>query len=377
MQERLAIRPTSETIMYPSFSKWISSWRDLPLRTNQWCNVVRWEFKNPIPFMRTREFLWNEGHTVFASKEEAEAEKDQIIGIYLDAMKNLMAIYGSPGMKSEKEKFAGAVYTCSIESFLQTGKAIQGPDFHHDGQNFAKAYDIKFQDKDGKTQYAWQNTWGFTTRMLGVMFMMHGDDKGLIIPPNIAPTQLMIVPIFKEDNKDEIIKKAEEIKKKLSKFRVDVDVREEYTPGWKFNEWELKGIPLRLELGPKDIEKEQVVFVRRDSGEKIPVKFADVVKQADLVLKDIHANLYKKSEKIFKDAVVEVSSFDDLKEVIANKKMAIAPFCNNPDCEDLIKEHSGGASTRNIPFNKKVKKGTKCIYCDKEAKVMAYIAKSY
>jgi len=378
LNERLAVRPTSETIMYPSFAKWISSWRDLPLRLNQWNNVVRWEFKNPVPFMRNREFLWNEGHTAFATKEEADAEKDQILGIYLDALKNLMAIYGSPGQKSEKEKFAGAISTHSIESFLPTGKAIQGPDFHHDGQNFAKAYDIKFQDKDGNTQFVWQNTFAISTRMLGVMFMMHGDDKGLILPPPIAPKQIVIVPIIKDENKEEIFRKADELKAKLDKdFRVEVDKREEYTPGWKFNEWELKGVPLRIEIGPKDIEKGQAVLVRRDDGKKIAVKIANVRKEAEKILEDIHENLYRKSEENFRNSIVEVETMDELKKVIADKKMALAPFCNDPDCEDLIKEKTGGASTRNIPYDKKVKKGAKCVQCNKDAKVMIYIAKAY
>lgn len=379
LQERLAVRPTSETIMYPSYAKWISSWRDLPLRLNQWNNVVRWEFKNPVPFMRTREFLWNEGHTVFASKEDAESEKDEILGIYLETLKDLMAIYGSPGFKSEKEKFAGAVYTCSIESFLPTGKAIQGPDFHHDGQNFAKAYDIKFQDKDGKTQYAWQNTWAITTRMLGVMFMMHGDDKGLILPPPIAPVQIIIVPILKEDTKDLVLKKSEELKKKLEKnFRVQVDDRTEYTPGWKFNEWELKGVPLRIEFGPKDIENDHAVLVRRDDGKKSTVKISDISAKAKELLEDIHANLYKNSKKNFEESIIELDEdMDKLIEAVKNKKMVLAPFCNCADCEDWIKEKTGGASTRNIPLDKKVKKGMKCINCDKEAKVMIYIAKAY
>ena len=378
LQERLAVRPTSETIMYPSYAKWISSWRDLPLRLNQWNNVVRWEFKNPVPFLRTREFLWNEGHTVFATKEEADAEKKQILDIYLDTLKNLMAIYGSPGQKSEKEKFAGAVSTHSIECFLPTGKAIQGPDFHHDGQNFAKAYDINFQDKDGKTQYVWQNTFAITTRMLGVMFMMHGDDKGLIIPPSIAPVQIVIIPIFKEKNKETIFKKADELKKKLEKsFRVEVDKREEYTPGWKFNEWELKGVPLRIELGPKDIEKNQAVLVRRDDGKKSAVKVSEVLKEAEKILKNIHDKLYKQSEKNFKDSIVDVSNMKQLKKAIKDKKMALAPFCNKSGCEDWIKEETEGATTRNIPPGKKVKEGTKCIHCKKAAKVMIYIAKAY
>jgi prolyl-tRNA synthetase len=377
LQERLAIRPTSETVMYPAYAKWISSWRDLPLRLNQWNNVIRWEFKNPIPFMRTREFLWNEGHTVFATKKEAEAEKKEIINIYLDVMKNVLALYGSPGRKSEKEKFAGAEYTYSIECFLPTGKAIQGPDFHHDGQKFSKAYDIKFQDKEGKTEYAWQNTWAITTRMLGVMFMMHGDNKGLILPPPIAPTQIIIIPIIKDENKEKIFENCEKIKKKLEKnFRTEIDKREEYTPGWKFNDWEMKGVPLRIEIGPRDIEKDEAIFVRRDTLKKISVKIDNIKDEAEKTLKEIHEQLYLNSEKLFKDSIIETENMKDLIEAIKNKKMALSYFCNREECEDIIKEKTGGATTRNIPFEK-IEKEEKCIQCGKNAKCRIYIAKGY
>jgi prolyl-tRNA synthetase len=377
LQERVAVRPTSETIMYPSYSKWIKSWRDLPLRLNQWNNVVRWEFKHPVALLRTREFLWNEGHTVFATKPEAEAEKDQVINIYLDVMKNLMAIYGSPGMKSDKEKFAGAEYTYSIESFLPTGKAIQGPDFHHDGQNFAKAYDIKFKDKDDKEQYVWQNTFAISTRMLGVMVLMHGDNKGLIVPPRLAPIQIVIVPILKKGTEQEVLKKALEIKKALSNFRVELDDRDEYSPGWKFNEWEMKGVPLRIELGPKDIENNQAVLVRRDTLEKAFIPLDKLSETSTKILDEIHNSLYEASKKNFEDSVLEVNDIDALKSVIDAKKMALMPFCNTSECEDWIKEKTGGATTRNIPENKKLVKGQKCAHCGKEATCMIYVAKAY
>jgi prolyl-tRNA synthetase len=377
LPERVAVRPTSETIMYPSYSKWIKSWRDLPLRLNQWNNVVRWEFKHPVALLRTREFLWNEGHTVFATKEEAEAEKDQVINIYLDVLKNTMAIYGSSGLKSEKEKFAGAEYTCSIESFLPTGKAIQGPDFHHDGQNFAKAYDIKFKDKDDKEQYVWQNTFAITTRMLGVMVLMHGDNKGLILPPPIAPIQIVIVPILKKGSEDQVLNKAKEINDLLKNYRVELDDREEYSPGWKFNEWEMKGVPIRIELGPKDIENNQVVFVRRDTLEKSPIKLNDLIGTIDKIMVDIQNNLYSNSEKNFNESIVEVNDMDALQSVIDAKKMALVPFCNCPECEDWIKEKTGGATTRNIPYGKEVPQGKKCVQCDKEATCMIYVAKAY
>ena len=283
LSEKLAVRPTSETIMYDSYAKWIRSWRDLPLRLNQWNNVVRWEFKHPVALLRTREFLWNEGHTVFASKQDAEKEKDQILDIYNNFIKDYMALYGVIGKKTEKEKFAGAEYTYSIELFLPSGKAIQGPDFHHDGQNFAKAFNIKFLNKQEKLEYAWQNTFAITTRMIGVMVAVHSDDKGLVLPPKMAPVEIAIIPILFDKTKEKVLKKANEIKKNLTGIRVELDDRDEYNPGWKFNEWEMKGVPVRLEIGPKDLEKEQVILVRRDNNKKEAVK----IKQLDKKINEV------------------------------------------------------------------------------------------
>jgi len=377
LQEKLAVRPTSETIMYPSYAKWIRSWRDLPLRINQWNNVVRWEFKTPVPLMRSREFLWNEGHTVFATKEEAEAERDEILGIYQDILKNYLAIYAVAGHKSQKEKFAGAEYTCSLESFLENGKAIQGPDFHHDGQNFAKAFEITFIDKEGKKQYAWQNTFAISTRMIGVMVIVHGDDKGLVLPPQIAPTQIVIIPIIKEDSRTNVLNKCEEIASQLKGFRVVVDKREEYSPGWKFNEYEMKGIPLRIELGPKDLEAGNVIVARRDNGEKNTVKFADIKKEVTLQLKSIQKNLYEKSKASFVNNTIKTNDYAELQKAIENKKIVLAPFCNDPECEDNIKSESPATTTRNSPLNAKLPKGAKCVRCKKEAKGMFYFAKTY
>ncbi|MFC1722535.1 proline--tRNA ligase [Nanoarchaeota archaeon] len=378
LDERLAIRPTSETIMYPAYSEWIRSWRDLPLRINQWNNVVRWEFKHAVPFLRTREFLWNEGHTVFATEVEAEAEREPIINIYLEVLKDIMAIYGSPGFKSQKEKFAGAVYTCSIESFLPIGKAIQGPDFHFDGQKFAKAYDIKFRDQDDKEQYAWQNTFAITTRMLGVMIMMHGDDNGLILPPPIAPTQIVIVPILRGNDDKAILDRCDQIKEELSKkYRVFLDDREQHTPGWKFNEWELKGVPLRIEVGPKDLDSDQAVLVRRDNKKKEFIKTKDIVETADIMLADMHSVLFRQSESNFKDAVIHAKDMEQLKDAVSNKKLALVPYCDDGECEEFIKEECDGGKTLNSPIDMPVEKNTKCIRCDKEAKMNIYIGKSY
>ncbi len=377
LNERLAVRPTSEAIMYESFSKWIRSWRDLPFKTNQWNNVVRWEFKHPVPFLRTREFLWNEGHTVFATKQEAVAEEKQIIGIYKEVCENLLALPSLTGRKSEKEKFAGAEFTVSMEFFLPNGKCVQGPDFHHDGQNFAKAYGIKFLNKEGKEDYAWQNTWAISTRMLGVMFAVHSDSKGLILPPKVAPEQIVIVPILFEDSKDKVMKFANEVKS-LFGSGVFIDDREGYKPGFKFNEWELKGIPLRIEIGPKDLEKKSVVIIRRDNGKKETVPFKELKEKVFDTLADIQDNLFKKAEKMLRDAVVTEKNIDEIKKGVLNKKIALAPLCGEVACENDLKFQSGGAKVLNIPEKQPKELGkSNCAVCKKKANYFAYVGKSY
>ncbi|MBL7148359.1 MAG: proline--tRNA ligase [Nanoarchaeota archaeon] len=374
LDERLAIRPTSEAIMYDSFSKWIRSWRDLPLKYNQWSNIIRWEFKHSIPFFRTREFIFNEGHTVFATKKEAEKEEMQIINIYKEIMEDYLAIPGFIGRKTDKEKFAGAEYTTTIETYLPNGKAIQGPDFHYDGQNFAKAYNIKFLDKDGKEKYVYQNTWAISTRMLGVMFALHSDNQGLVLPPKIAPNKIIIIPIYKKEDKDKVLKKAKEIFSKLKKYNPILDDRD-YSPGWKFNEAELKGIPIRIEIGSKDIKNKQVILVKRDTLKKQVIKEKDI-KQLDLILEDIQNNLYNKSKKLLEANLTKAKTFTELKNKINNKKLVLAPFCGETTCEDIIKDKLGGAKTLNIPFKQPKEKGN-CIYCNKSTKFFVYFGKSY
>ncbi|MGC8572018.1 MAG: proline--tRNA ligase [Candidatus Micrarchaeia archaeon] len=376
LDERLAVRPTSETIMYVSYSKWIRSWRDLPLRYNQWNNVVRWEFKHPMPFIRGREFLWNEGHDVFATKEEAEAERDIILSIYQKILKDYLALPYIAGRKSEKEKFAGAVASYSLEMLMPDGLAIQGPDFHHDGTNFSKSFDIKFIDKDEQTKYAYQNTYAITTRVIGVMVATHSDEKGLVIPPKLALVQIVIVPILGKDD-DIILKKAEELKEELSKhYRVKLDDREGYTPGYKFNEWELKGVPIRIEIGPKDIKNNSVVIARRDNFKKYNVgidKLLDTIKE---MLDEMHNDLYKKAEQFLNEHTTVVSNYDEFKKTLASKLGFIhTPWCGETECEDHIKEETGAKIT-NIPFDQSKLKG-KCVYCGKDAKYMANFAKSY
>jgi len=375
--ERLAVRPTSETIMYDSYSKWIRSHKDLPLRINQWNNVVRWEFKHPTPFLRGREFLWNEGHTCFATKEEAEAEKDQIIGIYDDVCKNYLALPSLIGKKSEKEKFAGAIYTVSLEFIMPNGKGIQGPDFHSDGQNFAKAFEITFSDKNGNKDYVWQNTFAITTRMIGVLLAIHGDNKGSVIPPKLASIQTVIVPILFGDSSIKVLKEAEKVKKKLEEkgILVHLDDREGYSPGWKFNEWEVKGVPIRIEIGPKDLEKKQITIVRRDTGEKKSISANNFEKEINLTLDNIQENLYKKAEKLMKESIVKIKSFKEAEKEINNGKIIFAPWCNETSCEDDFKEKTG-AKSLNSPLKQPHIEGT-CFNCKKKAKVWFYFGKSY
>ncbi|HII09569.1 TPA: proline--tRNA ligase [Candidatus Micrarchaeota archaeon] len=376
-QERLAIRPTSEAIMYASYSKWVRSWRDLPIRHNQWNNALRWEFKHPTPFLRSREFLWNEGHSVFATEKEANAERDVILGIYMKILREYLALPVILGIKSDKEKFAGAVATYSTEHVMPDGWAIQGPDFHSDGQNFAKAFDIKFLDKEGNIQHAWQNTYAITTRELGVMVATHSDDKGLVLPPRLAYIQVVIVPILKKENAKLVDDYARKVQKQLGgEFRVRMDDREGYSPGYKFNDWELRGIPVRIEIGQKEVEAEKVVLVRRDTGEKTECKLADAKSKVEKLLSDIHENMYAKAEKFLKANIHAVSDYAEFKKVLSEKGgMIHAPWCGSRECEESIKEQTGAKIT-NIPFDEG-KLAEKCIYCGKKAKHMANFAKSY
>jgi len=377
--ERLAIRPTSETIVYYFYSKWIRSWRDLPILLNQWCNVLRGEIKSTKPFIRTSEFLWQEGHTAHATKEEADKEVMLILNFYKKLMEDYLAIPVLVGRKTEREKFAGAFYTTTLEAIMPDGKALQMGTSHNLGQNFSKPFGIKFMDKDKKEKYVWTTSWGISTRLIGAMVMVHGDDKGIIIPPKIAPYKVVIVPIYyKEKEKKAVIKKSKEIREILEKNEIEtiLDEREEYTPGWKFNEWELKGIPLRIEIGPKDIEKNQVVIVRRDTNEKILVKEKDIVEKIKIFLEDIQKNLFKKAKKFLEEHITTVKNYKEFKEKLEKKGGFIrACWCGEENCEEKIKEETG-ATIRLIPFEKE-KIFSSCIYCEKEAKEVVYFAKSY
>ncbi|MEM5882878.1 MAG: proline--tRNA ligase [Candidatus Aenigmatarchaeota archaeon] len=377
--ERLAIRPTSETIIYYFFSKWIRSWRDLPILLNQWCNVLRAEIKSTKPFIRTSEFLWQEGHTAHATKEEADKEVMFILNLYKDLIENYLAISVLVGKKSEKEKFAGALYTTTLEAIMPDGKALQMGTSHNLGQNFSKPFKIKFTDKDKKEKYVWTTSWGITTRLIGAIVMVHGDDKGLIIPPRVAPYKVVIIPIYyKEKEKERIMKKCSEIQEILNKNNVETifDKREEYTPGWKFNEWELKGIPLRIEIGPKDVDKKQVILVRRDTNEKIEVKESEVVEKTFYFLEEIQKNLFNKARNFLEEHITTVKDYKEFKEELEKKGGFIrACWCGREECEMKIKEETG-ATIRIIPFEKE-KIFSNCVYCGKKAKEVVYFAKSY
>jgi prolyl-tRNA synthetase len=379
LDERLAIRPTSETIMYEVVKKWIKSWRDLPLRMNQWNNVVRWEFKHPTPFLRSREFLWNEGHTIFATKEEADAERDEVLGIYERVLKDYIAMPGIPGRKTDYEKFAGAEASYSIEHIMPDGWMIQGPDFHIDGQKFSKAFGITFLDKDGNSKFAYQNTFAISTRELGVLIAVHGDDRGMILPPKIARIQAVIIPIYNSGNKAVVLEKANEVYASIrNKVRAYIDDNDAYSPGWKFNEWELKGVPIRIELGEKETKSGKVSVVRRDTLEKTEIPISELHNVLPRLLNEIHNSLYNRAKKYMEAHIHEVEDFKKLSEIMEKSMGAArAPWCGSHECEMKIKEDTG-AKIANMPFDAQSKaKGKKCILCGKEAKYIADFARSY
>jgi len=374
VEEKVAIRPTSETIMYDSYAKWIRSWRDLPLRINQWCNVLRWEVRQTKPFLRTREFLWQEGHCVYETEQETEKEALMFLDEYRKLCEEQLAIPVLLGEKTESERFAGAKRTFTIEALMPDGKALQMGTSHNLGQGFAKAFGLEYLDKEGNKKLPWQSSWGFSTRLIGAVVMVHGDDKGFVLPPNIAVNKAVIVPILFEKTKANVLKKARGLAKKIGKFNPILDERDAYSAGWKFNEWELKGIPVRIELGPKDIAKKQVVLVRRDSGKKEFVKEANLAKRLESLMKEIQQDLFKNASKFLKENSVEANNWADFKKALDEKKLVLSWFCNRPECEEEIKDKTT-ASSRCIPFNQKGK--GKCVKCESEARVKAWFGKSY
>lgn len=396
LDKPIAIRPTSETVMYPYFADWIRSHRDLPLKLNQWTNVVRWEFKNPTPFIRSREFLWQEGHTAFAAQVEAEEEVYQILELYRQVYEELLAVPVVKGKKSEAEKFAGALFTTSVEAFIPaTGRGIQGATSHCLGQNFSKMFDIKFEAEDKSLQYVWQNSWGLTTRTIGVMIMIHGDSKGLVIPPRMAATQVVVIPIpnakMEETAKEALMAKAEELFQALKAVgvRVEKDFRLNYTPGWKYNHWELKGTPIRLELGARDMEKGACVLARRDTGTKqFDVMWDDATKIVLDLLETIQQEMFTKAKEEFDSCIEVVYNWEDFMAALGRNHMALAPWCDEKETEEKVKKDSAigdqmGAKTLNIPFpemNEKVPElqpDAVCFVTGKPAKNFALWGRSY
>ncbi|KMJ57282.1 proline--tRNA ligase [Bacillus sp. LL01] len=373
LQERLVVRPTSEVLFGEHYKNIIHSYRDLPKLYNQWANVVRWE-KTTRPFLRTLEFLWQEGHTCHETDEQAHEETVKMLTVYAEICENILAIPVIKGQKTEKEKFAGAKYTYTIESLMHDGKALQSATSHHLGDGFAKAFGIQFLDREGKQQYVQQTSWGFTTRIIGAMIMVHGDDRGLVVPPRIAPTQVIIVPIAQ--HKEGVLDFTYDLKEKLSStLRVGIDASDK-KPGWKFNEYEMKGIPLRLEAGPRDIEQQQVVLVRRDTGEKLITPMEGLETKIQEILEDIQKNLLEKARSHRESKTSVATTFEAFKEQLEEKAGFIkAMWCGEQACEDKIKEETS-ATSRCMPFEQDRIAET-CVSCGKEAKHMVYWAKAY
>ncbi|XP_057461676.1 proline--tRNA ligase, cytoplasmic isoform X3 [Actinidia eriantha] len=410
----IAIRPTSETVMYPYFSKWIRGHRDLPLKLNQWCNVVRWEFSNPTPFIslftrgnatkailpgmfhisvrglrmgpRSREFLWQEGHTAFATKEEANKEVLEILELYRRIYEDYLAIPVIKGKKSEHEKFAGGLYTTSVEAFIpHTGRGIQGATSHCLGQNFAKMFEINFENDKGEKAMVWQNSWAYSTRTIGVMVMVHGDDKGLVLPPKIAAVQVIVIPVpYKDADTKGIFDACDATVKALNEsgFRAESDFRDNYSPGWKYSHWEMKGVPLRIEIGPKDLANDQVRAVRRDNSAKSDIPRASLVEQVKDMLDDIQQSLFDVAKQN-RDACVQVArTWDEFMEALNQKKMILAPWCEEEEVEKDVKARTkgeiGAAKTLCSPFEQPaLDEGTLCFASGKPAKKWTYWGRSY
>ena len=379
LSERLAIRPTSETIIYEAYSRWIRSWRDLPLLINVWNSVLRAEITATRPFIRTSEFLWQEGHTVHATKEDADKEVMMILEFYRELIEEQMAVPVISGYKTDREKFVGALYTTTLEAMMPDGKALQMGTSHNLGQNFSKPFEIKYLGKDEESHYAWTTSWGTSWRLISAMTMLHGDDKGLIIPPRIAPIQVVIIPIFyKQEKNDAITLKTHQIFDLLTKsgFTAHLDLREQYTPGWKFNEWELKGVPVRLEIGPRDVERHQVTLVRRDNSQKTAVDDQNVVAKTRETLEEIQTQLVTAAKSSLNQFISEARDHDQFKKNIEGRGGFVrACWCGNPDCEDEIKAETG-ATIRTVPFtNEDI--FSECVHCGKPATKVVYFARAY
>lgn len=373
LSERLCVRPTSETLFCEHFSNIVQSYNDLPKLYNQWCSVIRWE-KSTRPFLRTTEFLWQEGHTIHETAELAQEETLRMLNVYEDMLKEYLAIPVIKGRKTDKEKFAGAEATYTVESLMHDGKALQSATSHNFGQGFAKVFDIEFQDRDGEQKFVHQTSWGISTRIIGAIIMVHGDDSGLILPPRVAPTQVVIIPVA--SHKEGVIEKAEELKDEISKYaRVKVDSSDK-KPGWKYSEYEMKGVPIRLEVGPRDIKKNQVVLVRRDTREKIFVPMDELEEKILSLEEDIHNNLYEKALNKIKETTNVARNKEELKEISETKDgFTKAMWCGKLSCEEKIKEDYG-LTSRCIPFEQETL-SDKCVVCGEDAKELVYWGRAY
>lgn len=376
LAEPLLIRPTSEAIICDFYSRWVQSWRDLPILINQWCNVVRWE-KSTRPFLRTSEFLWQEGHTCHRTEEEAEEETLKMLEVYRECIETEMAIPAVAGRKSEREKFAGALRTYSIEALMSDGRALQAGTSHNLGQHFARVFDITFLDQDDQLKYAWQTSWGTSTRLIGALIMVHGDDRGLVLPPRLAPIQVVIVPILTKKDRDRVLEGVRELEGQLkTDIRVKLDDREEYSPGWKYNEWEMRGVPVRIEVGPRDLDKDQVVLVRRDTGEKEFVPRGELPTRLAQLLEQIQGDMLKRALKFREDNTRSCSDYEEFKKIIEEKRgFIVASWCGDAACEEKVKNDTK-ATIRCLPFDAKLE-SDKCIACGEKASAAAYFARAY
>jgi prolyl-tRNA synthetase len=377
LEEPLVVRPTSEAIIGTMYSKWVQSWRDLPILINQWANVVRWEKVTRL-FLRTTEFLWQEGHTAHETEEEAEAEARRMLGVYKEFLETELAVPVLDGRKTESEKFAGAAHTYSVEALMGDGRALQAGTSHHLGQNFAKVFDITFQARDKSVQYVWQTSWGMTTRLIGAAIMVHGDDSGLILPPRIAPYQVVIVPIPRGDWRATVLPRAQDVAAALKRagVRVMLDDREEYKPGWKFAEWEMRGVPLRLEIGPRDIEQQQVLVARRDTREKVTLPMEGLSERVSGLLDAVQTALLERAVEFRDSHTIRTASSDEFRRAFEGRPgFVIAPWCGSADCEARIKAETQ-ATIRNLAFDLPPATGA-CVRCGRPGLTDAYFAKSY
>ena len=374
LEERLCVRPTSETIFSTMYSKWLSSWRDLPFLYNQWCNVLRWE-KETRPFLRSREFLWQEGHTIHETAEEAKKFTLEMLEVYADVIENLLAIPVLKGQKTKKEQFAGAESTYTVETLMIDGRALQGGTSHYFGTNFTKPFEVKFQNREGKQEYAYQTSWGISTRLIGAVIMAHGDNRGLKLPPYVAPVQAVIVPIAQE--KGNVLEVVNSLNEKLSKkFRIKVDDRDNYSVGYKFNDWEMRGVPVRIEIGPKDIENGQVILSRRDTSEKIVVKIEEVEEKLEELLDVIQKSMYDVCKKGMEEKTTIALNMEELeKNLNENQGFVKSMWCGSQECEDKVKEVTG-APSRCMPFEQEHLSDT-CVCCGKKADKMIVWGRQY